>query len=70
MVINRASQPKTLRVLTTPDASTVIIHLNKINVAFLTTALTDPLVFTPLPKHTYQNTAPADIATGLHPNRD
>ena len=51
----------------TPDASTVIIHLNKVDVAFLTLALTDPLVFTPLPKHTYQNTAPADIAKVFTP---
>ncbi|HEU5347896.1 MAG TPA: peptide ABC transporter substrate-binding protein [Ktedonobacterales bacterium] len=51
----------------TPDDSTVIFHLNKINVAFLATALTDPLVFTPLPKHIYQNTAPADIAKVFTP---
>ncbi len=51
----------------TPDASTVVIHLNKINVAFLTLALTDPLIFTPLPQHIYQNTAPADIAKVFTP---
>ena len=51
----------------TPDANTVVIHLNKIDVAFLTTQLTDPLVFTPLPQHTYQNTAPADIAKVFTP---
>ncbi|HEX6542951.1 MAG TPA: peptide ABC transporter substrate-binding protein [Ktedonobacterales bacterium] len=51
----------------TPDDNTVVIKLNKINVAFLTTALTDPLVFTPLPKHVYQNTAPADIAKEFTP---
>ena len=51
----------------TPDANTVVIHLNKIYVAFLTTQLTDPLVFTPLPQHTYQNTAPADIAKVFTP---
>lgn len=51
----------------TPDASTVVIHLNKINVAFLTLALTDPLAFTPLPKHTYGSTAPADIAKVFTP---
>ena len=31
--------------------------------------MTDPIVFAPLPKHTYQNTAPADIAN-LFTNRD
>jgi peptide/nickel transport system substrate-binding protein len=51
----------------TPDASTVVIHLNKINVAFLTLALTDPLIFTPLPQHIYQNTAPGDIAKVFTP---
>lgn len=51
----------------TPDANTVTIHLNKIDVAFLTLALTDPLVFTPLPQHIYQNTAPADIAKVFTP---
>ena len=51
----------------TPDANTVVIHLNKVDVAFLTRALTDPLVFTPLPQHTYQNTAPADIAKVFNP---
>ena len=51
----------------TPDATTTVIHLNKINVAFLTLALTDPLIFTPLPVHVYQNTAPADIAKVFTP---
>ena len=51
----------------TPDANTVVIHLNKIDVAFLTTQLTDPLVFTPLPQHVYQNTPPADIAKVFTP---
>jgi peptide/nickel transport system substrate-binding protein len=51
----------------TPDANTVVIHLNKIDVAFLTTQLTDPLVFTPLPQHTYQNTPPAEIAKVFTP---
>jgi peptide/nickel transport system substrate-binding protein len=51
----------------TPDANTVVIHLNKIDVAFLATNLTDPLIFTPLPKHIYQNTAPADIAKVFTP---
>src|SRR5579863_5825163 len=52
---------------TTPDANTVVINLNTIDVAFLTLALTDPLVFTPLPMHIYQNMAPGDIAKEFTP---
>jgi peptide/nickel transport system substrate-binding protein len=51
----------------TPDTNTVVIHLNKIDVAFLTLALTDPLVFAPLPMHIYQNTPPAQIAATFTP---
>jgi peptide/nickel transport system substrate-binding protein len=51
----------------TPDTNTVIINLNKIDVAFLTLALTDPLIFAPLPMHIYQNTPPAQIAAVFTP---
>jgi peptide/nickel transport system substrate-binding protein len=58
---------KEISSVTTPDANTVIINLNKIDVAFLTLALTDPIVFAPLPMHIYQNTSPADIASTFSP---
>jgi peptide/nickel transport system substrate-binding protein len=51
----------------TPDASTVAIHLNTINVAFLASDLTDSGVFAPLPMHIYQNMTPADIAKVFTP---
>jgi peptide/nickel transport system substrate-binding protein len=51
----------------TPDTSTVAIHLNTINVAFLASALTDSGVFAPLPMHVYQNTPPAQIAQIFSP---
>ena len=47
--------------VTTPDPSTVVIKLKTINVAFLALALTDPLVFTPLPKAVYGSMDPASI---------
>ena len=51
----------------TPDANTVSIQLNTINVAFLTLALTDPLIFTPLPQHTYGTMSAGDIAKDFSP---
>jgi peptide/nickel transport system substrate-binding protein len=51
----------------TPDTTTVAIHLNTINVAFIASALTDSGVFTPLPMHIYQNTPPSQIAAVFSP---
>ena len=54
--------------VTTPDAQTTVIQLNKIDVAFLTLALTDALVFTPLPMAHYQSMTPANIAKDFQPS--
>ncbi len=47
--------------VTTPDATTVVITLSKVDVAFLALALTDPLAFAPLPKSVYGSLDPASI---------
>jgi peptide/nickel transport system substrate-binding protein len=53
--------------VTTPDAQTTVVNLNTIDVAILTNAFTDPLVFTPLPQHVYGTMAPADVAKDFTP---
>jgi peptide/nickel transport system substrate-binding protein len=51
----------------TPDNQTVVIHLNKIDVAFLATYFTDSGVFAPLPKHIYGTSSPSSIASTFTP---
>jgi peptide/nickel transport system substrate-binding protein len=53
--------------VTTPDTQTTVVTLNTIDVAILTNAFTDPLIFTPLPKSVYGTMAPADIAKDFQP---
>jgi peptide/nickel transport system substrate-binding protein len=53
--------------VSTPDNSTIVIALKKIDVAFLTLALTDPLGFTPLSQAHYGSMKPADIAKDFQP---
>lgn len=48
--------------VTTPDNLTAVFQLNTLDVAFLTKALTDPLIFGVMPQHTYGTMTPADIA--------
>ena len=53
--------------VTTPDAQTTVVNLNTIDVAFLTSAFTDPLLFTPLSQAHYSSMAPAEIAKDFQP---
>lgn len=52
---------KNIESVTTPDPTTVVIKLKTINVAFLAQGLTDPLIFTPLPKKVFGSLDPASI---------
>lgn len=56
-----ASLFKNIDTVTTPDPSTVVIKLKTRYVPFLAQALTDPLIFTPLPKAVYGSMDPASI---------
>ena len=47
--------------VTNPDPTTVVITLKKLDVAFLALALTDPLLFSPLPKSVYGSMDPSTI---------
>ena len=70
MLTSRAGRRQKSPVLLTPDTNTVVINLNKIDVAFTTLALTDTLAFTPLPMHIYQNMSPANVAADLQAHGD
>jgi peptide/nickel transport system substrate-binding protein len=54
--------------VSTPDAQTTVVNTNTIDVAFLTNAFTDPLLFSPLSKAHYGSMAPADIAKDFTPS--
>lgn len=47
--------------LTQPDANTISFKLKAPDAAFLALYLTDPLAFSPLPKHVYGSQSPADL---------
>jgi peptide/nickel transport system substrate-binding protein len=47
--------------LTQPDPNTISFKLKEPDAAFLALYLTDPLAFSPLPKHVYGSQSPADL---------
>lgn len=65
---NSAYAPKTswpgkeIASVTASDPSTVVITLNKVDVTFISFALTDALDFSPIPQSVYGNMSPGDIA--------